>query len=248
VDLDDQTADLGDQTEDRDDQTEDLDDQTEDLGDQTEDLGDQTENLDDQTEDLEDQTEDLEDQTEDLGVGFIVGKILSPPMRILALLLLAATLAGCATASAPPAPSPDSDEFRIEATVLAVYNVISGPAGRRDWNRFEALFAPEGRLTVVGDKGPVSMTTKEFIERVTPNVTAKGFFEKPVATRLLIYGNIAHVWSTYETREAASQEKPDARGINSFEMVRIGGEWKVQSILWEKEDAAHPIPPQFAPQ
>jgi hypothetical protein len=32
----------------------------------------------------------------------------------------------------------------------------------------------------------------------------------------------------------------------SFQLVRIGSEWKVQSLVWEKEDAAHPIPPRFA--
>lgn len=164
-------------------------------------------------------------------------------MRSIAVLLLAATLAGCA--SAPPAPRPDSDEFQIEATVLAVYNVISGPAGRRDWDRFEALFAPGARMTVAreveGAPGAVVMTTKEYVERATPTFNAKGFFEKPVANRTLVYGNIAHVWSTYETRDAASDEKPTARGINSFQLVRISGEWKVLSILWQKEDAAHPI-------
>ena len=170
----------------------------------------------------------------------------TPAMRAIAVILLAATLAGCATA--PPAPTPDSDEFQIQATVLAVYNVLSGPAGRRDWDRFEGLFAPGGWLTVVKSDGPLVMTTKEFIERVTPNVKDKGFFERPVATRLLRYGDMAQVWSTYETREAASDEKPNARGINSFELVRVGKEWKVLSILWQKEDAAHPIPPQFAPR
>ena len=167
-------------------------------------------------------------------------------MRITALLLAAALLTACA--SAPPAPPPDSDEFRIEATVLAVYNVLSGPAGRRDWDRFEGLFAPGAQLIVANDAGTTVMTTKQFIERATPNVATKGFFERPVANRLLVYGNIAHVWSTYETREASNQEKPTARGVNSFEMVRVGSEWKVQSILWEKEDAAHPIPPQFLPR
>jgi hypothetical protein len=38
------------------------------------------------------------------------------------------------------------------------------------------------------------------------------------------------------------------RGINSFTLVRIGPEWKVQSLVWQKEDAAHPIPPQYAPR
>ena len=161
-------------------------------------------------------------------------------MKFTAFLLL---LAACA--SAPRAADPD--DFQIETTVLAVYNVISGPAGRRDWDRFEALFAPEARMVVVGENGPTPMTTKQYIERAKPNFDAKGWFERPIPTRIVRYGNIAHVWSTYEGREHASDDKPMARGINSIEMVKIGGEWKVQSLVWEKEDAAHPIPAEFVP-
>ena len=167
-------------------------------------------------------------------------------MRTIAALLAATLLAACAT-TPPPAPAAESEEFRIETTVLAVYNVISGPAGRRDWKQFEALFAPEARMAVARPDGTIAvMTTKDYIERTTPRFNEKGFFERPVATRVLRYGNIAHVWSTYESREASNQEKPFARGINSFELVRIGNDWKVQSLVWQQEDAAHPIPPQFA--
>jgi len=142
------------------------------------------------------------------------------------------------------------DAFDIETTVLAVYNVISGPAGRRDWNRFEALFAPDARMvissTADGTPKTTVITPKEYAERATPRFNEKGFFERPIATRVLHYGNIAQVWSTYEGREASNQEQPTLRGINSFQLVRIGNEWKVQSIVWEQEDAAHPIPAQYA--
>lgn len=172
-------------------------------------------------------------------------------MKITASLLLLAIVTGCASTT-DAAPPKSGDDFAIETTVLAVYNVISGPAGRRDWNRFEALFAPDAHMVIskVADGAPVTvvLTPKQYIERTTPIFNEKGFCERPIATRVLHYGNIAQVWSTYEGREASNQEKPTLRGINSFQLVRIGSEWKVQSILWEQEDAAHPIPSQFAAQ
>ena len=151
-------------------------------------------------------------------------------MKSLAAVLLAAMLTGCA--STPAAPPAGSDEFQIEATVLAVYNVLSGPAGRRDWRQFEGLFAPDARIVIAGTE---PMTTKQYVERFTPKFNAAGWFERPVATRVEQYGNIAQVWSTFEGREASNQERASARGVIGFQLVRIGDAWKVQSLIRQEE-------------
>lgn len=152
-------------------------------------------------------------------------------MRAIAV-FVAALLAGCAT-STPDAPATDGDEFQIRATVLAVYNVISGPAGRRDWRRFEALFTPGGRIVLAG--GMTVLTPKEYGERSTPRFNEKGWFEHPVATQVQRNGDIAQVWSAFEGRESSNQEQPSVRGVMSVQLVRVGNEWKVQSILRERE-------------
>jgi hypothetical protein len=173
-------------------------------------------------------------------------------MKVIAVLLLAAMLGACATSSFHAPPSVEAtggDEFQITATVLAVYNVLSGPAGRRDWDRFEALFAPGAHIVIVNGDGAITpLTPKELATAWTPKLTAAPLFRRPVATRVLRYGDIAHVWSTYEEREAANQDKARGRGINSLELVRIGNDWKVQSLVSQPEDAAHPIPPAFLPR
>jgi hypothetical protein len=164
-------------------------------------------------------------------------------MKKLALTLALLTMA-CATAA--PSPSVDPDSAGINAAVLAVYNAISGPAGPRDWDRFKSLFANGARLVAVRANGTVNvMTPDDYIERSKPLLEQNGFFERPVANRLDRYRDVAHVFSTYESRHAASDEKPFARGINSFQLARIGGEWKVLTIFWQAEDAQHPIPPAY---
>jgi hypothetical protein len=167
-------------------------------------------------------------------------------VKAIALLLVLAMLGACASVPdpAPDTVQPGTDEFDIRTTVLAVYNVLSGPAGRRDWDRFEALLAPGARIVVAGE----GMTPKEYVERSTPKLNAAGWFERPVATRVLHYGNIAQVWSTYEGREAANQERASVRGIRSFQLVRIGNAWKVQSVVSQPEDAAHPLPSGLTPR
>ena len=171
-------------------------------------------------------------------------------MKKFVVIVLLAASAFAAPKIARPKPSPD--QLAIEATVLAVYNVISGPAGRRDWDRFEALFAPGARLisTKRGEGGAITakvMTPEEYKTKASVYFNEHGFFEHPVNTLIDHFSDIAHVFTTYESRHASSDDKPFARGINSFQLVRIGGEWKVLTIFWEEEDAAHPIPRQYLP-
>src|SRR5947208_15952213 len=48
-----------------------------------------------------------------------------------------------------PAARPE-DVKSIDNILAALYGVISGPAGERDWNRFRSLFLPQARLTEIG--------------------------------------------------------------------------------------------------
>ena len=143
---------------------------------------------------------------------------------------VAAALLLCTTCASTQ-PAPPAEEQEINATVLAVYNVISGPAGRRDWDRFTPLFAPGARL-IHGEK---VMTPDEFAKASQPYLAEHGFFERPVANSIQRYGNIAHVWSPYESRNKSDDEKPFKRGVNSFQLVRVGGQWKILTILWPQE-------------
>ena len=146
---------------------------------------------------------------------------------LIALLLFSA----CATSTPPPSTGP---EFDIDSTVLAVYNVISGPAGRRDWDRFKDLFAPGARMIVVKKETTV-MTPDEFIAKSTPYLKDNGFFERPVASRIDRFQDVAQVWSRYESRHASNDEKPFATGVNSFQLVRDGDRWRVMTILWQEQ-------------
>src|SRR3979490_2291087 len=106
-----------------------------------------------------------------------------------------------------------ADVASIDAIVTAAYDVISGPAGkRRDWARDRALFWPGARLiptaTVPGrndvDLAPLLLDVEGYIEGVEPIFAKSGFYEKEIARRVEQFGQIAHVWSTYESRHDPS--------------------------------------------
>src|SRR6266851_1480540 len=114
-----------------------------------------------------------------------------------------------------------SDVESIEAIVAAAYDVISGPAGKkRDWDRMRSLFISGARLipTAVDAGGndldlaaglaPQMLDIEGFITRAEQAFEKTGFYEKEVARRVEQFGQIAHVWSTYESRRDSSEPEP----------------------------------------
>jgi hypothetical protein len=151
------------------------------------------------------------------------------------LLLIAVLVPVSAAAPKRVKPKPGTDEFAIESTVVAVCNVISGPAGRRDWNRFKELFAPGALLASYGKDGATVMTSDEYIAKAKPYFDEHGFFEWPVETSVERFKDIAHVTSRYESRHATTDAQPFARGVNHFELARSGDRWVVVSLMWQEE-------------
>jgi hypothetical protein len=146
-----------------------------------------------------------------------------------------------------PAPRPD-DVNSLDSILKAIYDVISGPAGDRDWNRFRSLFVPEARLTSATrkDGGPVRLFDVEGYARGAGGYfKTHAFYESAIANRMQKFGNIAQVFSSYASRTAPN-ERPFARGVNSIQLFNDGSRWWVLSILWDEESPANPLPPDLA--
>jgi hypothetical protein len=148
-----------------------------------------------------------------------------------------------------PAPKPD-DVKSIDSILAAVYNVISGPAGERDWNRFRSLFLPGASLTSAGKdrEGNIHVrprTVEDYVKGAGGYFAQHGFFESPIVSRVQTFGNVAQVFCSYESRNAAG-EAPFARGINSLQLAYDGKRWWIVSILWDEERPDNPLPKEFA--
>ena len=154
-----------------------------------------------------------------------------------------------------PAPAPrignPADVNSIDAIIAAVYDVISGPAGKkRDWDRMRSLFVPGARLIPTGPRqaggyGARVLTVDEYIERASGLFEKEGFFEREAARRTEEFGQIAHVFSTYESRHAPDDPGPFQRGINSIQLMNDGKRWWVVTIFWQGEDEKHPLPEKY---
>ena len=151
------------------------------------------------------------------------------------------SLAGCAT-MAPRAPSASpSDLAAIGALVEATYAVISGPPGqKRDFDKMRSLFADGATLKLIGPRGIRGGSLDDYIRKSGPILEKEGFTETELGRRVEVYGNLATAWSSYDGRTASGSFHE--RGINSFQLVRVDGRWKVASILWQEETPAFPLP------
>jgi hypothetical protein len=149
----------------------------------------------------------------------------------------------------------NSDDLSsIDGIIGAAYDVISGPARQsRDWERERALFFPGARViptaAIAGDNesalSPQLLDVDAYIARVEPLFRTKGFYETEVARRTEQFGQIAHVWSTYESRYRTDDREPFMRGINSFQLFHDGSRWWIVNIYWQHESTAHPIPEKY---
>ena len=174
-------------------------------------------------------------------------------MRTMIAVLNALLLVGLLVppALAQPATGPRSaDTVSPEAIVAALYDVISGPAGQaRDWDRFRGLFAPGARLVPAAPRkdgsAPVALSPDDYVTRTSDAFVKSGFFEREVSRKVDGFGTIMHVFSTYESKRAAADEKPFARGINSIQLMQHGGRWWIVTVMWDQERPDNPIPAKY---
>ena len=146
----------------------------------------------------------------------------------------------------------------VDHLLASLYDVISGPAGQRDWDRFRSLFVPDGRIVSIV---PESAATKDAPARkgdaifLTPDMfeqrndsyfKAHGFFERSIASRFEEFGNLIEVWSTSEIRDDAKDDaQPSARGIDSFQIVHAHGRFWIASLLFDHERPGVPLPEKY---
>ena len=144
-----------------------------------------------------------------------------------------------------------ADVATIDGIIDALYDTISGAANEpRDLRRFRSLFIPGARLIPTAPD-PAGGTTADvldvegFLRRVDEPFKVTGFYEREAARRTDRYGNIAHVFSTYESRHSPDDAVPFNRGINSIQLLRDGARWWVVTIFWDYERPENPVPERY---
>ena len=126
-----------------------------------------------------------------------------------------------------------------------MYALLSGPSYKgRDWDRYRALFIEDAHVsvTVDGPGMPVDvgvLSADDYIARVAPDIQ-RGVYEKEVSREVEQSGRMAHVFSKFESRHAATDEKPFERGVNSVQLLNDGTRWWIVSVYSSVDASGNP--------
>jgi hypothetical protein len=153
----------------------------------------------------------------------------------------------------PTAAARAEDVGTIDGIMKAFYDVISGPAGQpRQWSRDRTLYIPDIRFVAMsedksGRPRAQIVSHQQFVDSSDSVLVKEGFYESEIHRVTERFGNIAHVFSTYESRNKADGPVI-ARGINSAELFYDGRRWWIASNIWDDERPDNPLPAEYLPE
>lgn len=133
------------------------------------------------------------------------------------------------------------DDPAIAGLLRQLYAVISfEEGGEPNWAGLEQLFSSHARITRITPEGTDYMDPGSFLA-MTRNLVDIGaytsFFEFEVARTVERFGDIAQVWSVYETRRNRTAREALVRGVNSIQLIRERDAWRVLGLLWDETHA-----------
>jgi len=144
------------------------------------------------------------------------------------------------------------DVGTLDGILKAFYEVISGPAGQpRQWSRDRTLYIPNVRFVSLSrdSAGAIHADVVDhqtYVNRTNDYFVRVGFFEREIHRTTHRFGDVVHVFSTYDMRQRADGPAI-GRGINSVELFWDGTRWWVAAVLWDDERPDNPNPAEYLP-
>lgn len=141
----------------------------------------------------------------------------------------------------------------IDEVMATLYECISGPPGGQDWERDREIYHPRALITRtrIEDGQPVAYTFgyDEFVAATIPLLAGRSFYEIEIGRKTDIFGQIAHVYSTYEARETPGHPEIQFRGVNMTHLWNDGpdcsGRWWIMAMIWDNERDGVVLPKEW---
>ena len=128
----------------------------------------------------------------------------------------------------------------ITTIITAVYDLISGPAGERNWTKFKFLCLPNAsfvstKQTLEGKQEYFQGNIDDYIKLIDPVLKKSDYYENEVERNVQTSDNIANVFSSFESTLFTTTGIVNQRGTNSFQLIYKNERWWIANVLWKNE-------------
>jgi hypothetical protein len=130
---------------------------------------------------------------------------------------------------------------QLDELMEKFYGVISFDEGScPDWEAMKPLFSRHARITRVTPEATDFLDLSGFrsmAEEMIELGAFTSFYEREIARRVDRFGGVMHVASAYETKISPDALDYIERGVNSLQLIREDGAWKICSLAWDDQAA-----------
>lgn len=143
------------------------------------------------------------------------------------------------------------DEVAIKKAVDDAYAWISFKKGAKpDYEKIHDYFIPQAELINFRNDTLEILSLDPFVsvyKGMIESGQVQSFYEEELYGKTDQFGRVAQRLSTYKTY-INTMDSISERGVNSFQLIKTPGGWKVSSIIWDIEKPGLPIPAKFLPE
>lgn len=140
------------------------------------------------------------------------------------------------------------DEQEIDRVVQYAYASVTFKQGEQPrYDTIKKYFIPQAQLINYEADSAQITSIDQFIYLYRTHVEAdsiKAFSENEIFGKTEQFGRIAERISTYKTIMVQT-DTVIKKGVNSFQLIKTNGGWKITSIIWDIENPLVKIPPYY---
>lgn len=142
-----------------------------------------------------------------------------------------------------------SDSELINVTVDKLYKNISFEKGEKaKFIELKTVFIKDAKLINNNYEKPYIKSVDGFIKVFEEQINSGKlleFQEMELFHKTEIFGKIAQRFSTYKTDYQTDKINNTSKGINSIQLIKVGEEWLITSIVWNDENEELKIPEEY---
>lgn len=142
-----------------------------------------------------------------------------------------------------------SEEKLIGMTIDRLYKSVSfADSSAFHADSVAAVFTKDGKLTANFTQNPMTFTVNEYTDNLRRRLRkgeVEAAHEKELFRTVDVFGNAAHVLSSYELTLMIAGKPVVRRGVNFFQLLKVNGKWQINSLIWDRENERLKLPSKY---